>query len=403
MYSRKNVSRTLSHKRAVPVGENGNQIHTLSRSKKNKADRPNISGKKRIAGTHRPNTAMTNTAKNADKSLHQAGAARAQTPKSKGTQERKGAVAKRHFSKKASGTISTSPAQKQGRSSTSSLQTRAARHPAVKKISTSVPKPSVLQPDQTVMPEVTSNTSEVIGGRNAVSEALRAGRPISKLFVQESSQGGSLGQIIHLAKDAGVPVEQVLPAKLAALLPGVRHQGVAAITSPVTFSSLDAVIDQAHSRGEQPFLLLLDELQDPQNVGALIRTADAAGVHGVLLPSRHSCPLNAVVAKTSAGAVEYVPVVRIGNVTQTLEQLKEKGFWIVGADMAGKICYGENLTGPIVVVIGAEGKGLGRLVRENCDILVRLPMFGGVNSLNASAAGAVLLYEVVRQRLAREK
>ena len=148
-----------------------------------------------------------------------------------------------------------------------------------------------------------------------------------------------------------------------------------------------------------PLLLLLDELQDPQNVGALIRSADAAGVHGVLLPKRRSCPLNMVVSKVSAGAVNYVPVVQIGNISQTLQELKKKGFWVAGADMAGQDLYFEaDLTGPLVLVVGAEGKGLGRLVKENCDILVKIPMYGGVNSLNASAAGAILLYEAVRQR-----
>ena len=154
----------------------------------------------------------------------------------------------------------------------------------------------------------------------------------------------------------------------------------------------------AKEKDETPFLLLLDELQDPQNVGALIRTADAAGVHGVLLPKRRSCPLNAVVSKISAGAVEYVPVVQIGNIPQMIEELKKLGFWIAGADMNGEEYYKSNLTGPMVIVVGAEGKGLGRLVKEKCDIIVSLPMQGGVSSLNASAAGAVLLYEVVRQR-----
>jgi 23S rRNA (guanosine2251-2'-O)-methyltransferase len=243
----------------------------------------------------------------------------------------------------------------------------------------------------------------VIGGRNAVTELLRTGRSINKLYLQEGIQGGSIGNILRLAKQAGVALEYVKQEKLNTMLPGIKHQGVIAIASPVAFSSLESVIAKARSRGEEPFLLLLDELQDPQNVGALLRTADAAGVHGVLLPSRNSCPLNAVVAKISAGAVEYVPVVQIGNITQTLQELKKQGFWVVGADMAGSICYDTDLTGPLVVVIGAEGKGLGRLVRDNCDILVQLPMFGNINSLNASAAGAVLMYEVVRQRLARAK
>ncbi|HAT97768.1 MAG TPA: 23S rRNA (guanosine(2251)-2'-O)-methyltransferase RlmB, partial [Acidaminococcaceae bacterium] len=188
--------------------------------------------------------------------------------------------------------------------------------------------------------------------------------------------------------------------KLDKLAPEIRHQGVAALVAPVSFSMLEDVLDKAYSSGEKPFLLLLDELQDPQNVGALIRSADAAGVHGVLLPKRRSCPLNMSVEKISAGAISYVPIVQIGNISQTLQKLKKEGFWVVGADMEGETLYFEtDLDRPIVLVIGSEGKGMNRLVKENCDMLMRIPMRGGVNSLNASAAGAILLYEVVRQRL----
>ena len=218
-------------------------------------------------------------------------------------------------------------------------------------------------------------SEEILAGRNSVTEALRSGRSINKLLVQDGIKGGSVSEIIGLAKTAGV-----------------------ALAAPIRFHSLEEVLALAKEKDETPFLLLLDELQDPQNVGALIRTADAAGVHGVLLPKRRSCPLNAVVAKISAGAVEYVPVVQIGNIPQTIEELKKLGFWIAGADMNGEDYYKSNLTGPMVIVVGAEGKGLGRLVKEKCDIIVSLPMQGGVSSLNASAAGAVLLYEVVRQR-----
>jgi 23S rRNA (guanosine2251-2'-O)-methyltransferase len=209
-----------------------------------------------------------------------------------------------------------------------------------------------------------------------------------------------MGEITMLAKQAGSLIEFVPREKLEDMSGGMRHQGVAAQVSPVAFHSLEEVLARAKAKQETPFLLLLDELQDPQNVGALLRTADAAGVHGVLLPQRRSCPLNATVAKTSAGAIEYVPVVKIGNVSQTIEQLKQLGFWIVGADMSGKETYfSANLTGPIVVVVGAEGRGLTRLVKENCDVLVNIPMAGGVSSLNASVAGAILIYEVVRQRM----
>ena len=241
---------------------------------------------------------------------------------------------------------------------------------------------------------------EIIAGRNAVFEALSSKRPVNKIFIKMGLQGGSLGKILATAQDAAIPVEYVQAEKLDRMAPGIRHQGIVALASPIAFSSLETVLERAASRKEMPFLLLLDELQDPQNVGALIRSADAAGVHGVLLPRRRSCPLNMVVAKTSAGAVNYVPVVQIGNIVQTLRNLKEQGFWVVGADMDGESLYFEtDLDRPLVLVVGAEGKGIGRLVKENCDMLVRIPMQGGVNSLNASAAGAILLYEVVRQRM----
>ena len=240
--------------------------------------------------------------------------------------------------------------------------------------------------------------NDLIAGRNAVSEALRSQRSINKILLQEGAHGGSLGEIIALAKQKGVPVETVKTEKLDKLAKGLRHQGVAALAAPIVFRTLDDVFASAAEKNEEPFILLLDELQDPQNVGALIRSADAAGVHGVLMPRRRSCPLNAVVAKISAGAVEYVPVVQIGNIAQTIEELKQRGCWVVGADMVGVDFYAANMTGPIVLVIGAEGRGLGRLVKQKCDDVVSIPMNGGVNSLNASAAGAVLMYEVVRQR-----
>lgn len=240
---------------------------------------------------------------------------------------------------------------------------------------------------------------DVLAGRNAVFEALRAHRSINKILVQDTAQGGSIKEIIAIAKEQGVTVERVKAERLTKLVPDVRHQGVVAMVPPIAFQSLEDVFAKAAAKGEAPFILLLDELQDPQNVGALLRTADAAGVHGVLLPKRRSCPLNTVVAKISAGAVEYVPVVQIGNIVQTIEELQRRGCWIVGADMDGSTFFETPLTGPIVLVIGAEGRGLGRLVKKYCDTIVSIPMNGSINSLNASNAGAVLMYEVVRQRL----
>ena len=201
-----------------------------------------------------------------------------------------------------------------------------------------------------------------------------------------------------------VPVETVPREKLDRLAGGLRHQGVAAQGTPVPLADLDTVLGKIREEGKTPFLLLLDELQDPQNVGALIRTANSAGVQGVLLPQRRSCPLNAVVARISAGAVEHIPIIPIGNIVQTMKKLKKQGFWIVGADMDGKDLYFDaDLKGPLVLVVGAEGNGLGRLVKEQCDFIVRIPMLGQVSSLNASVAGAILMYEIVRQRILADR
>lgn len=239
---------------------------------------------------------------------------------------------------------------------------------------------------------------DIIAGRNAVMEALRSQRSINKILLQDGAKGGSVSEIIAIARERGLVLEIVKAEKLDKMVPGIRHQGIVAIVAPIAFKNLEDIFAKAAAKNEPPFILLLDELQDPQNVGAIIRTADAAGVHGILLPKRRSCPLNAVVAKISAGAVEYVPVVQIGNIAQTIEELQERGCWVVGADMDGATYYESNLKGALVLVIGAEGKGLGRLVKQKCDAIVSIPMVGGVSSLNASNAAAILMYEAVRQR-----
>lgn len=241
-------------------------------------------------------------------------------------------------------------------------------------------------------------SENIIAGRNSVTEALRSSRSINKILVQDGIRGGSIGEIISSAKQKNIIIEYVKAEKLDKLAAGIRHQGIIAMAAPIAFRTLDDVFARAAEKNEDPFILLFDELQDPQNVGALIRTADAAGVHGVLMPKRRSCPLNTVVAKISAGAVEYVPVVQIGNIAQTIEELQHRGCWVIGADMDGDNYFDVNFSGPIVLVIGAEGKGLGRLVKQKCDTIASIPMGGGVSSLNASAAGAILMYEAVRQR-----
>lgn len=251
-------------------------------------------------------------------------------------------------------------------------------------------------------PERRELPEDVVIGRNAVTEALKSGRTVNRLLVAEHDTQGSIREIVNLARESGAVVETVPRSQIEAAAKGFRHQGVLAYTSPVDYTPLEDILDAAQSRDGAPVLLLLDELEDPHNLGAVLRTADAVGVDGVLIPKRRSCPLSATVAKTSAGAVEYVPVARIGNVAQTIRELKKAGFWIVGADMDGTADYFEaDLTGALVLVIGSEGRGISRLVRESCDVLVRIPMLGQINSLNASVAGAVLMYESLRQRRER--
>lgn len=244
---------------------------------------------------------------------------------------------------------------------------------------------------------------DVLIGRNAVIEALRSERGINKILLAEGDREGSVKEILSLARERGIVVQSVNRSKLEAVAGGLRHQGVLAYVSPVAYAELEDILKRAEEKEEPPFLLLLDELEDPHNLGALLRTADAAGVHGVLIPKRRSVPLNATVAKTSAGAVEYVPVARIGNISQTLRELKQRGMWVAGADMDGEQTYYEaDLTGPLVLVVGSEGHGMSRLTREHCDFVVRMPMAGRINSLNASVAGSILMYEVMRQRLLKQ-
>ena len=244
---------------------------------------------------------------------------------------------------------------------------------------------------------------DVLVGRNAVTEALKSGRGINKLWIASGDREGSVAEIAALAKERGIVVQYVERTKIEALAGGHRHQGVLAYVAPVPYAELEDILKAAEAKGEAPFLVLLDELEDPHNLGALLRTADATGVHGILIPKRRSVSLNATVAKTSAGAVEYVPVARIGNIAQTLKKLKEKGFWVAGADMDGEKAYYEaDLTGPLVLVVGSEGKGMSRLTKEACDFIVRMPMVGRINSLNASVAGSILMYESMRQRLQKK-
>lgn len=241
-------------------------------------------------------------------------------------------------------------------------------------------------------------SEDLVAGRNAVLEVLKGGRSVNRLLAAEGAAAGSMGEIIALARERGINVQFCPRSRLDALAPGIRHQGVLAQVPPVQYAELEDILQRARERREPPFILLLDELEDPHNLGALLRTADAAGIHGVLIPKHRSCPLSAVVAKTSAGAVEHVPVARIGNMAQTIRQLKKEGLWVAAADMDGTDYYDTDLTGPLLLVVGSEGRGVGRLIKEQCDFVVRIPMVGKINSLNASVAGSILIYEAMKQR-----
>jgi len=244
-----------------------------------------------------------------------------------------------------------------------------------------------------------SLADDLIVGKNPVREALLSGRGINKILLAQGLKGSSCDEFIALAKERGILWQFAERAKLDKIAAGQSHQGIAAFVAPVAYADLSEILQFAADRREPPFLILPEEITDPHNLGAILRTAEAAGAHGVLIPKRRSAPLNATVAKTSAGAVEYVKVAKIGNVSQTLRELKKQGLWVIGADAAGEHDFwSADLTAPLVLVIGSEGAGLSRLTRENCDLLVKIPMRGRLNSLNAAAAASIFIYEILRQR-----
>lgn len=239
----------------------------------------------------------------------------------------------------------------------------------------------------------------VIEGRNAVIEALRANVTIDKIFIAKGETDATLGYIASSAREKGIVVVDADRRKLDNMSRTHSHQGVIALAAVRAYVSVDDILEIAHKKGESPLIVVCDELSDPHNLGAVIRTADAAGAHGVIIPKRRSAGLTAVVAKTSAGAVAHVPVARVPNIPTLLKELKEEGVWVFGTAAQGTTTlYQADLKGPAAIVIGSEGDGMGRLVTEQCDFTVSIPMFGAINSLNASAAAAVLLYEAVRQR-----
>ncbi|MBF4695865.1 23S rRNA (guanosine(2251)-2'-O)-methyltransferase RlmB [Fusibacter ferrireducens] len=244
---------------------------------------------------------------------------------------------------------------------------------------------------------------DIIFGRNPVLEALEAGRDINKLVILEGSRDKTLQKIISAAKSKRLVIQFSERKILDRIVEGETHQGVVAYVAAYSYFELEDILAVAKEKEEVPFVIICDEINDPHNLGSIIRTADAVGAHGVIIPKRRSAALNQTVAKTSCGAIEYVKVARVTNIATTIDKLKEMGFWIVGTDMSNQTYYEANLTGSIGVVVGNEGKGMSRLVKEKCDFVVSIPMKGHVDSLNASVASGIVMYEVLRQRTLPKK
>lgn len=242
-----------------------------------------------------------------------------------------------------------------------------------------------------------SDGLEVVAGRNPVTEALNGDRDVERIFIADGAEG-SVSKIVAIAREQGVIVDFVPKEKIDAMAPGTKHQGVVAKVSEYKYAEMEDIFAGAEASGEDPFIVILDEVTDPHNLGAIIRTAECVGAHGVIIPKRRAASLTQTVALAAAGAVESMPVVQVTNLARTIEELKEKGIWVGAADMDGETYYEANLTGPIAIVIGNEGKGVGRLVKEKCDFVLSIPMYGKINSLNASNAAAVLMYGIRRAR-----
>ncbi len=247
--------------------------------------------------------------------------------------------------------------------------------------------------------EEQENTTLLIEGRNAVLEAFRAGKTIDKLFVLDGCQDGPVKSITREARKHDTIINYVTKERLDQLSETKKHQGVIAFAAAYHYAEVEDMLRAAEEKGEQPFLFLLDNIEDPHNLGAIIRTANLAGAHGVIIPKRRAVGLTATVAKASAGAINYTPVAKVTNLSATIKELKEKGLWFVCADMGGTTMYQLDLKGPMGLVIGSEGEGVSKLVKENCDLVASIPMKGDIDSLNASVAAGVLAYEIVRQRM----
>jgi 23S rRNA (guanosine2251-2'-O)-methyltransferase len=239
---------------------------------------------------------------------------------------------------------------------------------------------------------------DVVAGRNAVMELLKSSKDINKIFVEKGEKHGSINEIIARAKEDRIVIVEVEKAKLN--LMAENHQGVVAVVPPFNYCEIEDILDLAKEKGEDPFILILDGIEDPHNLGSIIRTAETAGVHGIIIPKRRTVSVNATVAKTSAGATAYVKVARVNNINDAIRKLKDAGLWVIGTDGSAKTeYYNQDLKGPIAIIIGSEGFGMSKLVKENADILIKIPMKGEINSLNASVSAGIVMYEVVKQRI----
>ena len=244
------------------------------------------------------------------------------------------------------------------------------------------------------------NVSDQIEGRNSVLELLESDRDINKIFIAKGERHGSINKIIAKAKERKIVIVEVERQKLNAISETENHQGVIAIVPPFNYCEVEDILEEAKSKNEDPFILILDGIEDPHNLGSIIRTAETAGVHGVIIPKRRAAGVNATVSKSSAGAVEHVKIARVNNINETIKYLKEQGIWICGTDGESKTYYyNQDLKGALAIIIGSEGFGMSRLVKENCDFLVKIPMKGKITSLNASVSAAIVIYEAVKQRI----
>lgn len=258
---------------------------------------------------------------------------------------------------------------------------------------------NVSEEDTGIDVEETDDESDLIEGRNAVIEAVRSGKTVDKLYIQEGLQDNSINSFVSKLKSSGTLINYVKKQKLDQMSVTGKHQGVIARCAAYQYSEIDDIFRKAEEKGEDPFVFILDEIEDPHNLGAIIRTANLAGAHGVIIPKHRAAGLTAVVAKASAGALNYTPVVKVTNISKTIEELKDRGLWFACADMDGEVMYRANLKGPIGLVIGNEGSGVSRLVKDKCDYVISIPMKGDIDSLNASVAAGVIAFEIVRQRM----